>query len=203
MENLLLLTKGLGLGLALAAPVGPIGLLVIRRALLGGWALGLATGLGVALADGVYGVIAATSLQLARGVMQQAGPWPTLLGGVVLLWLGLKALRPRPPAQTAAAVPDAASLLLALGSGFVLTLANPMTIAMFAALFLGLGVAQGSAVWLVAGVFGGSLLWWLLLSGLVARLRHTLPDRLMATLDRISALVLIGFGVWALFDSLW
>jgi threonine/homoserine/homoserine lactone efflux protein len=198
MENLLFLLKGVGLGIVLAAPVGPIGLLVIRRTLVAGWALGLATGLGVALADAVYGLVAATSLELAREVVTGAGRWPALVGGVVLLSLGLRSLWARPGVAQPAPGRVGAPLLLALGSGFVLTLANPMTIATFAALFLGLGVAEakGSAVLLVAGVFAGSLLWWALLTGGVSVLRRALSPRVMVWLDRGSALVLIGFGVW-------
>ncbi len=197
MESLPLLLKGIGLGIALAAPVGPIGLLVIRRTLLGGLLLGLATGLGVALADGLYGVIAATALEAAKALFAFAGIWPNLLGGLVLLWLGITGLRARPARGEATATLSADSLLLAMGSGFILTLANPMTIATFAALFLGLGVAEGGAVVLVAGVFSGSLLWWMVLTGSISALRKSLSAVAMIWLDRLSAAVLIGFGVWA------
>lgn len=198
--DLSLLLRGLIIGLAIAAPVGPIGVLTIRRTLANGWAIGFATGLGAATADATYGAVAAFGLAAVSGALASAQLWLRLIGGVALIMLGLRTLRAKPATATATA-PTPAGLLAAWGSTVLLTLTNPATIISFTAIFAGIGVAgsgyAGAAI-IVLGVLLGSATWWLLLSGGVTLLRERLGSHTLRWVNILSGLVLAAFGVVAL-----
>jgi threonine/homoserine/homoserine lactone efflux protein len=190
--------KGLALGFSIAAPVGPIGLLCIRRTLSGGWRLGLATGLGAATADMVYGLVAAAGLTAVTEVLVGARQPLQFAGGAALILLGLTVLRAEAPGERVAA--DSAGLATAYATTFLLTLANPATILSFAAVMAGLGAmsATGETAVLVAGVFLGSALWWIALSAAVSLMRHRLPARALVWINRASGVAIIAFGILAL-----
>jgi putative LysE/RhtB family amino acid efflux pump len=199
-----LLAKGGLLGLAIAAPVGPIGVLCINRTLERGLAAGVAGGLGTALADGLYALLAAGGFAAFAGTRAAIDLPLRLLGGAFMLWLAVKAMRSRP--ASAAARVETRNLLGTTAATFLLTLANPATILSFAAVFAGLGLAAGpglaAVLPLVAGVFAGSMLWWFILSGGVTLARHRLPEAFATWISRLSGLVLGGFGLWALASAL-
>lgn len=199
-----LFLKSVLLGLAIAAPLGPIGALCINRTLERGFVAGAAGGLGTALADGVYATLAAMGFAAFSGVLAQIDTPLRLIGGAFMLWLGWKSLTPKPP--RAAAKISARDLLGTTAATFLLTITNPMTILSFAALFAGLGLASTSGftgAWpVVAGVFAGSMLWWSLLSGGVALMHHRLPEGFTIWVSRLSGAVLISFGVWAVASAL-
>lgn len=199
----MLQVKSVALGLAIAAPLGPIGALCINRTLERGFAAGLAGGLGTALADGTYALLAALGFAAFSGALGMVDLPLRLLGGAFMLWLGWTSLRPK-PMRAAADVP-ARDLVGVTVATFVLTIANPMTIVSFAALFAGLGLASadglGPVAMVVGGVFAGSMLWWCLLSGGVALLRQRLPTDFAAIISRLSGLVMIGFGLWAVVSA--
>jgi threonine/homoserine/homoserine lactone efflux protein len=194
--------RGLAIGLSIAAPVGPIGVLCIRRTLADGRAIGFASGLGAATADGLYGAIAAFGLSLVTNALVDQRLWLQAVGGVFLCYLGVR---------TWLAVPGVASgpaaggrgLTTAWASTFVLTLTNPATIISFAAIFAGLGLGRsvggyGPASLMVLGVFLGSALWWLMLSTGVGLLRSAFtPDRLR-WVNRGAGVIITAFGVAAL-----
>jgi len=199
----MLLVKSVALGIAIAAPLGPIGALCINRTLERGFAAGLAGGLGTALADGTYALLAALGFAAFSGALGMVDLPLRLLGGAFMLWLGWTSLRPK-PMRAAADVP-ARDLVGVTVATFVLTIANPMTIVSFAALFAGLGLASadglGPVAMVVGGVFAGSMLWWCLLSGGVALLRQRLPTDFAAIISRLSGLVMIGFGLLAVVSA--
>lgn len=211
MDVLAFLMKGLLVGVSIAAPVGPIGLLCIRRTLADGPAVGFASGMGAASADAVYGAIAGFGLAAITDWMMGWDAALRLVGGLVLLWLGLATFRARPTGRAAEA-PGAAGLAGAYASTFALTLANPATIVSFLAVFGGLGLASGpngagpngagsdwaGAAALVTGVFAGSALWWLGLSTGVGFLRAKVTTGAMLWINRVSGLILMGFSVAAL-----
>lgn len=193
--------QGLLIGFSIAAPVGPIGALCIRRTLADGRAAGLATGLGAASADAVFGSIAAFGLAFISGFMISQQTWIRLIGGLFLCYLGLRTLLARPSGMAAAAGGN--GLFGAYASTFFLTLTNPASIVMFSAVFAGLGLASGSgdfitAAMLVLGVFMGSAFWWLLLSGGVNLLRSRFDVRALMWVNRISGIIIVGFGLFAL-----
>jgi threonine/homoserine/homoserine lactone efflux protein len=198
--------KGLILGFSIAAPVGPIGVLCIRRTLADGRLHGFFSGLGAASADMLYGSVAAFGLTAVSGMLVSQQTALRLAGGIFLLYLGVRTIF-SPAAKHAANTRASHGLAGAYGSTFLLTLTNPMTILSFAAVFAGLGLAAGSAdpqraAWLVAGVFCGSGLWWFTLSGVVGLARAKVTPAALGWVNRMSGLVIGGFGVAALVSLL-
>ena len=201
--------RGLALGLAIAAPVGPIGVLCIRRTLAEGRLAGLVSGLGAATADAIYGFVAAFGLTFISSFLISYQDWIRLVGGLFLLYLGVKTLRAPvavgrgfDTAQTPTQ-PTGAGLLGNYVSTLALTLTNPVTILSFAAVFAGLGVGAvsgdyASAAFLVLGVFLGSALWWLALSAGVSLLRSRVTPHGLRWVNRVSGLIILGFGLAAL-----
>ena len=199
--DLPLFWRGLVLGFSIAAPVGPIGVLCLRRTLAGGRLYGLVAGLGAATADAAYGLVAGLGLTLAAGGLTSQGDWLRPLGGVFLCYLGVRTALSVPASQAAAVT--GRGLVGAYVSTLALTLTNPLTILSFAAVFAGLGLAggartSGAAVLLVAGVFCGSAAWWLLLVMVVGQLRGRVGPRLLRWVNRVAGIVMLGFGLLAL-----
>ena len=193
--------RGLVLGFAIAAPVGPIGLLCIQRTLNQGRLVGLVSGLGAATADAIYGAIAAFGLSMIAGFLVDQQQWLALAGGLFLCYLGARTIRAEP--APAGAQADATGILGAYSSTLVLTLTNPMTILAFVAIFAGAGLAasagdQWAAATIVLGVFCGSAAWWLLLSGGVSLLRGFVNAQTLRWINWIAGAVVIAFGVIAI-----
>ncbi|WP_454903609.1 LysE family translocator [Variovorax gossypii] len=200
MDSALFL-KSLVIGLSIAAPVGPIGLLCIQRTLAHGRLIGFMSGLGAALADAFYGAIGALGVSAVIATMMAARV-PLALGGAAFLaWMGVQLLR-APAATKARDAADATTPLKAMLSVFLLTLANPMTILSFIAVFASIATGHVSgapaAATMVLGVFLGSALWWLGLSSAVSIVRHRLSDRAMQGINRFSGVVLVGFAAYQL-----
>jgi threonine/homoserine/homoserine lactone efflux protein len=200
--------KGILIGFAIAAPVGPIGLLCIQRTLARGRWSGVISGLGAASADAVYGGIAGFGLaSLADSLLA----WQTelrLIGGLFLLYLGWRTWRALPAAEHAQVSPTHAGLLGDYLSTLALTLTNPVTILAFLGIFAGLGLAGGGgnfamASVLVLGVFTGSLMWWLVLAGGVGLVRGRLTLTGLGGINRVSGMLIAGFGMWAVAAIAW
>lgn len=195
-----MLLKGIGIGFAIAAPVGPIGLLCIRRSLAEGQGMGLATGLGAATADAAYGCVAGFGLTAVSGFLVGQRWWLALAGGLFLCYLGVSTFLARPAEHEAQSSHRGVSS--AFLSTFFLTLTNPMTILSFAAVFAGLGLGSVpgyyGAITLVGGVFLGSALWWILLSAGAAFFRSRVNTSWMRAVNRISGCLIVAFGLYAL-----
>ncbi len=194
------LLRGLILGFSIAAPVGPIGVLCIRRTLANGRASGLVSGLGAASADAVYGSVAAFGLTVISSFLVERQTALRLVGGLFLLYLGVRTLLARPASETS--IVASTSLGGDYATTFFLTLTNPMTIISFAAVFAGLGLTAsagyGSALLLVLGVFLGSALWWLLLVTVVSLVRHRLTPASLRWVNIASGVIITAFGLVAL-----
>ena len=191
------LLKGVAVGIVIALPAGPVGVLCVRRCLFEGQLFGFVSGLGAAVADATFGAIAALGLTFLRDWLLQHQNWFALAGGIFLLGFGVKALflyragNPEPLAGEA--------LFGAFASCYALTIANPITLLSFAAIFATVGAGAvsdfGDASILVGGVFLGSLLWWLGLSFGIAHLRNFAGDLVMLWLNRISGVILLSSGI--------
>lgn len=195
----MLFLKGLLLGFSIAAPVGPIGLLCIRRTLQAGFIAGVAGGLGTAFADAFYAAVAAFGLTAVSQFLNGLQEPIRLIGGGFLLWIAFKTYTA--PAEDKAAKLSGKSALRGFVTTFFLTLTNPATIISFTAIFAGLGLTAGhgrsDAATLVGGVFSGSLLWWIVLAGSITKARASafLDNRRL--INRIAGLMLGAFGLWS------
>lgn len=205
--------KGLMIGLSIAAPLGPIGILCMNRTLSEGPRLGFICGLGAAAADGLYALAGTVALSaIAQWIITDRVEL-RIIGGIFLVYLGARTfMRPGNLLPASGRLP----LLLPPGwqaafmSTFLLTLANPMTMLSFAAVFAGLGVtsvgvlrgADVAAAALVVGVFTGAALWWLILSSCIGRLRHYIGARTLTLINRLCGTVLTAFGLYAIATSL-
>lgn len=199
--DLAFLFKGLVIGFSIAAPVGPISVLCIRRTLAKGRLSGIVSGLGAATADAVYGCVAVLGLTfISNGLINQQ-VWLRLIGGLFLCYLGIKTFLAKPAKRTVLAGGN--GLAGAYASTFFLTLTNPMTILFFAAVIAGLGLAGSSRGFMsagavVLGVFIGSSLWWFILSSSVSVFRERLDPQGLQWVSRCSGAVIAGFGLAAL-----
>jgi len=199
-----LFIRGLIIGFSIAAPVGPIGILCIRRTLAEGRASGFLSGLGAATADALYGCVAGFGLTVISGFLVDQRFYIQLIGGIFLLALGIKTLRSVPAERAAAA--SGTGLAASYASTLLLTLTNPMTILSFAGIFAALGVADtggdlSAAALLVLGVFIGSAAWWLLLSGGVGLMREKLSSGVLRWTNRLSGVILVAFGIIAVWQA--
>ncbi len=194
------LAKGLIIGFSIAAPVGPIGILCIRRSLRDGMWMGFMAGLGAATADAAYGAVAGFGLTALSGFLMLHKAWIALLGGAFLCYLGVRAILSEPASGSSAEREGRLSAVYA--TTLLLTLSNPSTILSFAFVFgafgLGASVDYPAATSLVLGVFLGSATWWIILSGGVSLVRRRVNTSWMRAINRISGSVLIVFGLYAL-----
>jgi len=199
--DIIFFLRGIILGFSIAAPVGPIGVLCIRRTLAEGRTSGLVSGLGAATADAIYGSIAGFGLTLISNFLISQWVWLRIIGGGFLCFLGIRTFLSKPAEHAASA--EGNGLFGFYVSTFFLTITNPMTILSFAAMFAGLGVGSASGGYvspavLVIGVFIGSGLWWFILSSGVSIFRSRFNPHRLRWVNRISGAVIIGFGVIAL-----
>lgn len=209
----MLFIKSVMIGLSIAAPVGPIGVLCIQRSLGRGFRSGFATGIGAACADAIYGLFGAVGIAGIATALPVLGVVLKIGGGAFLVWLAWTIAREVPATQTGLPATPRTTVARDFLTTFGLTLSSPMTILSFIAVFAALGpVSNGRGAregmgWLavlsmVGGVFAGSAAWWLCLSGATAALRRKMPDSFMHGIARLSALVIGVFGGFQLVTGL-
>lgn len=199
------LVKGIVIGFSVAAPVGPIGLLTIKKTLAEGRVAGLCTGLGAALADTMYGIVTGFGLTAISSFILAQEMWLRVLGGLFLIYLGLNAFR-RLGADDALKLEGKGNLNNFI-STFFLTISNPGTIVPFLAIFAGLGLvgpymAYSYSMVLVLGVFIGSASWWLILSYAINYFRDRFDRQSLKWVNRISGLMIAGFGLYILYTGI-
>jgi threonine/homoserine/homoserine lactone efflux protein len=200
---------GVGIGVVMAAPIGPVNVLVIQRAVAGGFWAGLAAGLGAVLGDGLLAAIAAFSVTAISEAMSAYSEWIQYIGGLLLIGFGLALLIARPAVTIP--VGQKSHLLEHMGiipQTFFLTVTNPGAVLGMAAMIGGLGSLLGGlntyleALLLVAAVMGGSLVWWLGLSELIATIRHKLTESRLKLINTIAGIILVAFGLILLLERL-
>ncbi len=210
LSTIQLVFAGLGIGLLMAVPVGPVNVLVIQRAVSRGFWGGLAAGIGAVLGDGVLAAIAAFSIAAVSDVMSSYGDAIQFVGGLLLIGFGLALLLSRPVLATP--VGERSHLFEHAGiipQTFIMTVTNPGAILGMAAIIGGLGSLIGGfntnfeALILVAAIMGGSLLWWLALSELISAFRHKITESRLNIINRIAGFVLFAFGAGLLVEGLW
>jgi threonine/homoserine/homoserine lactone efflux protein len=193
--------KGFALGFAIAAPVGPIGILCIRKTIQFGKISGLCAGLGAAAADTFYGSLAAFGLTFLSTTLLTWSHWLKLIGSFFLLYLSYRSFRatPHAPEQRLHKM----SFLKDFVGTFFLTLTNPLTFLCYLAVFAAMGLSDivdhsFSSILLITGVFVGSAFWWLILCEGVGLLRHKLTKNTMIWINRTAGIVIGAFAIWSL-----
>lgn len=202
--------QGILIGVTIAAPVGPIGILCIRRTLAEGRLAGFSSGFGAATADALYGAIAAFGLTFISVFLINQSLWLRLGGGSFLIYLGIKTFLSVPSKETGLnpSSSNGDSLLSYYGSTLFLTLTNPITIISFAAIFAGFGIVNNqsndnlAASSMVLGIFLGSSIWWLSLSVLTGFFRRMVNHNTMIWINRVSGTIIVSFGLLALISIL-
>lgn len=198
MRELDLLVRGLIAGLFIAAPIGPVNVLCMHRTILGGWKPGVISGMGAAVADMLYGAVAGFSISFIITFLERELFWIRFLGGILLVFIGAIYFF-RAPEPFDAAEKEREGSYSDFRSTFLLTLTNPTTILSFLAVLAALGMGRNRVWWLtiflVAGIFCGSMLWWIILSSIVTRLRNRVNDRVLRWMNRVAGLAIGGFGV--------
>lgn len=196
------LLNGILLGFSIAAPVGPIGILCLRKTLTQGRSFGFVAGLGAASADAVYGSMAALGLTVISHFLIRYSPWVQLLGAIFLLYLAYTTFR-SPVTQATEADIAKTNYLKTFITTFFLTLTNPLTILSFIGIFAGMNIASGSvsSVYLIVGVFLGSAAWWLILSTVAGLLRQMIRPHVMKMINLFSGLILLAFGIYSLYSA--
>ncbi len=197
--ELVFFLKGLIIGFAMAVPIGPVGIMCIRKTLSEGHSRGMVIGLGAATADSLFGSIAAFGLTFVSDMIASQYFWLRLVGGGLLIFLGIRTFRAR---RKDAAIPlENNGLLGSYISAFLLALTNPVTIFAFVAVFAAFGVGQRlgivSACILVIGVFAGSFLWFLTLSYVATLFRKKLDSGGIRWVNRIAGILIMLSGVAA------
>ncbi|MHA6141762.1 LysE/ArgO family amino acid transporter [Pseudomonas mohnii] len=198
---MLIFMKSMVVGLCIAAPVGPIGLLCIQRSLMRGWRSGFATGLGAATADAMYGFIGALGITAIITTLITFKPWLCIFGGLFLAYIGYQTIKSKETTATLAG--ERAGMMKAYSTTLLLTLSNPMTILSFIAIFAsmsdGMASDQGSQhlVWpMVAGIFLGSAFWWLGLSGFSSAFKTRISKSKLKLINYVSGSVITVLGVY-------
>ncbi|MGH6718056.1 MAG: LysE family translocator [Alphaproteobacteria bacterium] len=199
-----LVLKGLVVGFVIAMPAGPIAMMCVHRSIEEGHLRGIATGIGAALADTVFGAVAVLGVGYVVAFIDSEQTLLRFAAGAVLCVLGVVTFLRRP--RFGAFVEDHISLLSAFAGAFALTLANPITMLAFIAVFSALGVDQlianrANAVALISGVLVGAATWWMALAVGSALFRDRFSEKGLAMVTRVSGLVIVGFGVAALVDG--
>lgn len=199
MMDAWLIGKSILIGLAIAAPVGPMSMLCIHRTLERGQSAGLVFGAGIAAADGTYAAVAAFGITAVSSALLAGTAWIRFLGALLLVYLGLRIALARPDARPATSV--AAPGVGAFATAYGLTITNPPTILYFASVFASFPPLSSmlQAAGFSASVFAGSMLWWIVLTGVVARSAHALRPPVMIWINRGSGALLIVFACYTLF----
>ncbi len=198
------LLEGFIIGISIAAPVGPIGLLCISRTLDEGRASGLVTGLGAATADAVYGCVAGFGLSVVSNFLIHQDAFIRFIGGCLLCYLGIRSMLAKAAGQQGAA--RSRGILWNYSSTFLLTITNPMTILSFAAVFAAIGVVSSnhsfsSSILTISGVFAGSTLWWIVLSFVIGMLRTKLNNIILRSIHTVSGFIILLFGIYGIWSS--
>jgi|HubBroStandDraft_2_1064218.scaffolds.fasta_scaffold04723_6 threonine/homoserine/homoserine lactone efflux protein len=204
MDYLVLIISGVVIGLIVAAPIGPVNLICIRRTLAFGQVNGFAAGLGAAAGDGAFAIVTGFGLTAIAQLIEGYFLGLELAGGIMLIAFGVHTFITTPDMKELARMKEAegaSTLVRAMASTFALTITNPATLFGFAALFAGLGgLAGGDASFVdtsvvVGGVIAGSILWWFTLTAFVGLFHRNINDRVMKIINHASGIIITLFGV--------
>jgi len=204
--NLTIFFQSLLIGFSIAAPVGPIGILCIRRTLADGRRAGFISGLGAATADAFYGAVAAFGLTFISTFLITQSIWLRLGGGIFLIYLGFRTILAQPADNETQnqSEQNHQGMLSYFVSTFLLTISNPLTILSFAAIFAGLGAGRFNSqdnfasLLMVMGIFLGSCIWWFFLTLAAGFVRDRINNNTLIWINRIAGAIILVFGILVL-----
>jgi threonine/homoserine/homoserine lactone efflux protein len=187
------------IGLVVAAPLGPIGIISLQRTFSEGYLPGLFSGLGISTADAIYGALVTFGVTAISGFLMSQELWLKIIGGVVICGLGIR-IYSQAGYQKMSASANNKNCFGAYFSALILTLMNPALIFSFFAIFASLGIVYSSTnpistMLLIGGIFSGSAIWWVFLSGMASRLKTRFTESLIKKINYISGLLIAGFGL--------
>jgi len=193
---------GVVIGFSASVPLGPIGVLCIQRTLNKGRLSGFVSGLGAAMSDTIYAIIAAYSLSFIVGFVESKLLWIQTFGALVLIGLGLKIFYSNPAVQLRRQRNTSRNLVQDFVSTFFLTITNPLAIFLFFGFFAGLGVVPRDRDWigqliLIGGVFVGASIWWFILTGLVSLFKSKINLRRLWWINKIAGAAIVVFVIFA------
>lgn len=195
-----LFATGMGIGVAVSAPVGPVNVMCLHRAVRHGFWWGLSAGMGAVVADALIAAVAAFGISAITDLIEGHIGLLKLAGGSLLVAFGVGVMFSRPATESGVPCESARGFLGAATASFFLAITNPGLLFAFLAIFSGLAeVGRGpddgvAAAMLVAGVVVGGILWWVALSLLVGRFRARISDRGLYLFNLGSGLVIAGAG---------
>jgi len=193
-----LFIHGIIIGIALAAPVGPIAFVCVQRSLANGRLHGISSGLGIAMADAIYAAVTAFGLALISDFLLSYQWFFRLFGGLALIAVGLRIVLAATPEITTDATNE--SYLSDFSTMLAFTLANPLTLLFFAIIIPAFGVVISGSSWViptifVTGVFLGEMAWWVFLCGTLGSMRNYLTRERLHMINRLAGVVITAFGV--------
>lgn len=194
---------GILIGVVMAAPLGPVNLICIRRTLAYSRRNGFTVGMGAAVADTIFGAVAAFGLSSVMGMVDRVDGWFEIIGGIILILVSINLWTKHP--HLADAEDTIRDRLKGAVGAFSLTMMNPMTILGFVFLFGAFGLVNMGpleATSIITGIFIGSSLWWFTITGCAGYMRGRLSDDHLLKINRVSAIIVALCGVWALAKNL-
>ena len=200
MSFIFIFLKAFLIGFSVAMPVGLIGLLCIKNTLSSGFKIGFAVGLGAALADSFYGLLAGGSLVLISKFLLDYTDSIKVIGGIFLIYLGIKEIRNYKKVPHNAIKTKDLHFFKTVFMVLLLTLTNPATIISFVAIFASIGglkIGGFELITMVFGVFLGSLFWWLILTGVITKIKHRISEKIMRIIKIFSGIILFAFGIYS------
>jgi threonine/homoserine/homoserine lactone efflux protein len=206
--NIELILAGIGVGILVAAPVGPVNVLCIQRTLERGFWGGLAAGIGALIGDGLIALVATFGLTAISDLIMENKTSIRLIGGLLLVLFGWKLFLTRPRANGDGPHEDDGGHHWVIPQTFFLTITNPGAVLGLFAILGSVTSAFGGitsfaeAGTLVLAIMGGSLLWWMTLARFIATIRHRLTVELLTTINRVAGVILIVFGAVLIAETL-
>ncbi len=212
VPNPLIIPIGLIIGVLVAAPVGPVNVLCVQRAIERGFWGGIAAGLGAVLGDGLIAMFAALGVGAITGAIRHHRAAIQIVGGIALLAYGARLSFAQgrlstidPDAESQASLSD---FVWDIPQTFFLTITNPGAVLGLFAIFGGVSTFVDVATYvdaftMVAAIMAGSLGWWMLISNFISRIRHRITVQHLQRVNQAAGLVLVGFGAVLISEVIW
>ncbi|MBP3356436.1 MAG: LysE family transporter [Rikenellaceae bacterium] len=199
---IVMLLRGIVVGLLVSIPLGPVGVLCIQRTLSKNRRSGFASGLGAATADTLFATVAFFFLSMVVSFIESNMVLVKVVGGICVVIVGVHIFMANPAVQIRRNRAGRSNLWQDYISVLLITLANPALVLVFVALFAAFGIDSTAGLpkglFMIAGVFGGACSWWFLLTMVVNLVRRKFRPRHLLWINRVSGAVIVILGAAAI-----